>query len=1399
MAEPRFVHSVLSPLVALVSSPDVDELAQANGIASFEQFMQPFGQRIEGKVNVLDSAGHSANIDGFSLRFRNLRDTAPTDVGAIRKVLVQSMQLHKDRIVPADEQSIRTGPLESISPWFNTYRNYVCKYNGTSEHETFNHPVACLIVTSTLSPDPIAQLNQLYPSSPDKLPELFSSGFLDPQIPLKHYVLIHDASRAPNVDAEALFTQMKKSFGLSCRLVRINSKAPDSNPSEYSASKIWDAYLSEYTPLYEAMHADPNAVLEASAARGSLGAKTGSEAELNASVLGVVKSFVAGSESNTIPAKSTLVYGALMTESDVKGMETFVKEFVVQALLPSMERSVQHWNEQVASSRRGFTGRLFTAGRRFLGTSTQANKGNSPGTSAPEYSTPYPHTSQELILRKLADYSFMLHDYKFAYSMYDSVKKDFQQNDRAVKHFAGVQEMLALCVLMSDANLRGNLESLLESSISGYLESGVSIYATRATMLVYEMLKFRESFGSAAGLLLRMIGEDSDLRSAVLLEQSAFCHLKASPSQRRKYAFYLVMAGDRYTKCSQREHALRCYSGAQNVYETIGWTLINDHNHFTIGRLYFHLGDPVSAFTHFTHLLTSSRQGAEQQASHLNEFLHIYKCIATQFPISQIDLLPATPVPVLDQSSVNVSLVHTSHVGHTSASDGVWEKMETDLVEQGFNGTPGGAGKPVKLMKTVREGGNTVCAVGEPVFVSFCIRNPLQIALELSNLTLFAEFEASQAGSVVSDVSPITEGGARLEFEFYDLEYVPVLALAPKESREMQLKVYPKSEGQLTIQGLKLTLNDLVPITLPFHKRGRRLNDTPSQQKSLEPLYAIDNTLTFTVTSPMPVLDLMFHTFPDVLLSGQVERTVLEVQNKGVRGLKNLKVKLSHASFFVVGKAEEIECPAYASKPRESPTSRESVTTPNRITDTSIVDISLPGSTSTTTGILAPGTTTLLPVYLRGDKIGKHTFRFLFCYQSEDDNDKIGYRKLQYSLTCNVYPSLKINAFTRPSTSRLDEFVLGIEVENLQAGNLTLRQFSSVSPVWGIRRADEEGENGQAADEKLGVLQGKQTTFAYFRFTHDQKQIQRPDPSPEKCTTEAIVNFIVNENQPFSPSPVDLQVSNISLQPDQVICNSSPFNTFSLQSRSVWRSQSLSIHYSAIPADRLSNIFTLYFTDDADIVLFWEAPPLFPGGPARFGHHFIIGINLSLQSPLQLLARIGKNASHLTFQSRSLYAATVTERKTLIESLLKHRQKDVSPVRIVVESSGGGKQFAHDFEASGDLVLPFTARLRNSSWEYTVTYSLELPSNESNAAMENDFTWTGSTLMEGTLAPEQETELVLHACFARRGTFDVNRWKLNVTVLHPDGEASRTTGVVVVHTGASYMQIPNLPYLVSIN
>ena len=67
--------------------------------------------------------------------------------------------------------------------------------------------------------------------------------------------------------------------------------------------------------------------------------------------------------------------------------------------------------------------------------------------------------------------------------------------------------------------------------------------------------------------------QEFDLRSAVLLEQAAYCYLNMSVPHIRKFAFYMVLAGHRYSKSCQRKHSLRCYNIALQVYEGKKWSL----------------------------------------------------------------------------------------------------------------------------------------------------------------------------------------------------------------------------------------------------------------------------------------------------------------------------------------------------------------------------------------------------------------------------------------------------------------------------------------------------------------------------------------------------------------------------------------------------------------------------------------------------------------------------------------------------------------------------------------------------------------------------------------------------------------------------------------------------------
>jgi hypothetical protein len=111
-------------------------------------------------------------------------------------------------------------------------------------------------------------------------------------------------------------------------------------------------------------------------------------------------------------------------------------------------------------------------------------------------------------MRRLADFAFMLGDYKYALSTYDAVKKDFTGTDSFCKYLAGTQEMIGLCGLLADMS-RGPFEPILDTATALYKEAKVPFFADRAVLTYFEMLKEHKFFREGSSLLIKASGEVS--------------------------------------------------------------------------------------------------------------------------------------------------------------------------------------------------------------------------------------------------------------------------------------------------------------------------------------------------------------------------------------------------------------------------------------------------------------------------------------------------------------------------------------------------------------------------------------------------------------------------------------------------------------------------------------------------------------------------------------------------------------------------------------------------------------------------------------------------------------------------------------------------------------------------
>ena len=182
-----------------------------------------------------------------------------------------------------------------------------------------------------------------------------------------------------------------------------------------------------------------------------------------------------------------------------------------------MEGRVAVWNDQVASRRRGISGRFMSLSKRWTAFgSNRGSKSTSSGSSSSSYdanSGTYSPESAEATMQRLADYAFMLRDWKLANSTYDILRADFN-DDKAWKHNAIANEMAALSLLLRQqqpAAFRSKIETIdqmLDAATYSYLSRcSDPTGAIRCLLLAIELFRCRGETGirEAAKWAMRLL------------------------------------------------------------------------------------------------------------------------------------------------------------------------------------------------------------------------------------------------------------------------------------------------------------------------------------------------------------------------------------------------------------------------------------------------------------------------------------------------------------------------------------------------------------------------------------------------------------------------------------------------------------------------------------------------------------------------------------------------------------------------------------------------------------------------------------------------------------------------------------------------------------------------------
>lgn len=567
------------PHVAVYGSGDVDELVRDKGFGGgLWELLRPFGECVQGRVSVRDSVGGSRSWDDFSVRFVRFGEgvqepeplgagpglrspppppgtaaaTAATANGAPRKSSrISQVEAVVDRHLSYAEDAFmgqRAQPttpvrqaldVEATSPYYSLYLRRLLSGIPLAAHDTFAHPVASVIAISSRNPAPIETLRRLYAETSQGEKRL--PVWVDPEY-LRYYVLVHDEERSDITKSMALFEQMKRHLGLHCHMLRLRS----SQSAETDDDSIPLPRSEWMTPAEE---------------------------------LDIIEKT---DEHGDFEDPTRYIF-----ESDATAIRTFIREMVTSSIVPTMERNVSVWNDQVASRRRGLSGRFMSLSKRwaFGGGSRTSSSSGGNGSSNFESLGFYRPDTPEAIMRKLADYAFMLRDWKLAMSTYDLLRGDFQ-NDKAWQYHAAASEMAALALLIMPQNMSSKtrletISGMLEQALYSYtIRCGSQFGALRCLVLALELLRLRGGSGidEAVKLGIRLLDERlvGVVGEALLKERMAVCYATktgmgshAWGSRRRKSALWSVLGAEAWIAQAKFIQAQRCLNEARKMYSSL--------------------------------------------------------------------------------------------------------------------------------------------------------------------------------------------------------------------------------------------------------------------------------------------------------------------------------------------------------------------------------------------------------------------------------------------------------------------------------------------------------------------------------------------------------------------------------------------------------------------------------------------------------------------------------------------------------------------------------------------------------------------------------------------------------------------------------------------------------------
>ncbi|CAK9152962.1 unnamed protein product [Ilex paraguariensis] len=1272
---------------------------------------------------------------------------------------------------PPTETVLTSSQPDCLPSWFHFFNKELVRAVSFSEHEAFDHPVACLLVVSSKDEEPINKFVDLF--NTNQLPSLLNDGAMDPKI-LKHFLLVHDNQDGTLDRATKILTEMKNTFGANdCRLLCINSSQ---DGSEEHQENPWDPYKTD------------------------------------------------AANSNRL--------GCFLNIDDLDELKNIMQDLSSKHIIPHMEHKIRVLNEQVSATRKGFRNQIknlwWRKGKEDIPASPSGpmytfNSIESQMRILGDYA--FMLRDYELAL---SNYRLLSTDYKLdkswkqyagvqemmglTYFMSDQLRKDaeycmenafntylkvglsgprnatrcglwwvemlktmdqykeaasvyFRISGEEPLHSAVMLEQASYCYLFSKPPmlrkygfhliLSGDLYkkcdqmkhairtyraalSVFKGTMWSHINDHVHFHIGKwyaflgmfdmAIKHLLEVLACSHQSKMTQELFLRDFFQivQEPLHSAVMLEQASYCYLFSKPPMLRKYGFHLILSGDLYKKCDQMKHAIRTYRAALSVFKGTMWSHINDHVHFHIGKWYAFLGMFDMAIKHLLEVLACSHQSKMTQELFLRDFFQIVQKAGKTFEVLRLQL------PVVNVSSLKV--VFEDHRTYASpeavnVSESLWKSLEEDVIPPFSIIRTNWLESQAKLVPTLYKESN-ICVAGEAITVVIGFKNPLQIPVSISSASLTCEHSAqsdemkpgansSTTGHQIDEESRklATSGEIISDMSAFTLSEVDIL-LGGGETIEAQLTVTPKEEGILKIVGVKWKLSGSV---IGFHKFESDLVKRKVAKGRRNIKTSMKDNLKFLVIKSLPKLEGFIDHMPKTVYAGDLRRLALELKNPSEIPVKSIKMRINHPRFLNIGNPEvmNMEFPACLVKKENSIQSNT-----NKASDSVFV---FPENT-----VIRRETPLSWPLWLRAAAPGNISLYLTICFEMGDESTVMRYRTLRMHYNLEVLPSLDVSFQISSCPSRLQEFLVRMDVVNRTSSeSFQVHQLSFVGKQWEISLL-------QPIDTVLPLqfLMAGQALACFFKL----KNCRKPGTDEDKV---------------LSLAPLDRTDARLRHGSSEALFDvyNSPLIDFHHYER---------VHQEMSDQGHQGTIDFILMTQMQS-----DNNPGLPNSRNVFSHH-VCHCSLASTSPIwwqmdgPCIFRHNFSASFCEINLRM----TIHNSSDVVASIrikTSDSNSSVSPFNSATSVSSGDEAGWHDMSLSND------GKVTSDVLATRVGKSL-------SPDCVSPFIWSGSSSTRIKLDPLSTTKIPLQICVFSPGTFDLSDYVLHWNLLSPDDQEDDEAG-----------------------